>query len=117
MKNKRSRRIQSHKKLRKKQKKLVSKEAHAKNTVIEDTEFLSKEQLKKVVKQPTNNIRPSGKRKRKVLKRLRHGEKTKNEMDVEVIDRGNKLKKTKKDKDVELDNDSDDQDMEIMEIS
>lgn len=95
--------------MRKISKKKKVKDEHAKNTIIEDTELLSKEQLKKVAKQPTNNIRVSGKRKRRMLKRLKHAEKTKNQMDVEPEATSSTVgKKGKKNNDVAMDKDSDD---------
>ncbi|KAH3778113.1 uncharacterized protein LOC127844296 [Dreissena polymorpha] len=65
-------------------KKQAKKEGRVKTVVVENIELMSKDQKKKLAKQPTNNIRVSGKRKRKMLKRLRHAEKSKNQMEVEV---------------------------------
>ncbi|WAR30508.1 hypothetical protein MAR_033050 [Mya arenaria] len=82
---------------RKRNARKLKKEAHAKNIVVEDTELMSREQLKKLSEQPTNNIRVSGKRKHKVLKRLRHSEKIQKQMDVEVPTQSKDKKKKQKD--------------------
>lgn len=50
---------------------------------IQDAELLSKDQLKKIKKNKTCATRVSGKRKHKLLKRIRHQQKEKIRMDVE----------------------------------
>ncbi|XP_045197299.1 uncharacterized protein LOC123552009 [Mercenaria mercenaria] len=103
--------------LRKRAKRKQRKAEQEKNIVIEDTELLSKEQLKKLAKQPTNNIRVSGKRRRKMLKRLRHSQKEKSQMDVEVASGSGASGSKVKDADMESDEEMSDDDEQTAEAS
>ncbi|XP_064615960.1 uncharacterized protein C11orf98-like [Liolophura sinensis] len=54
-----------------------------KKIALEDIHLLSDEQIKRKVAHPNSNITVSGKRRRKMLKRLRHSKREQNKMDGE----------------------------------
>ncbi|KAL5012723.1 hypothetical protein ScPMuIL_011274 [Solemya velum] len=61
---------------------------------VEDVHLLSKDQLKKLAKGTSSSLNVSGKRRRKMMKRIGHLSREKNRMDVETD--VTKLKKSKK---------------------
>ncbi|KAK3586986.1 hypothetical protein CHS0354_026702 [Potamilus streckersoni] len=68
--------------------------------VVEDIDLLHKDHIKKIIKNPTcGGVKISGKKRRKMLKRLKHSQAEKSKMEVEV---DLPKRKTIADKDTEM---------------
>ncbi|KAL3871498.1 hypothetical protein ACJMK2_039492 [Sinanodonta woodiana] len=84
----------------KKGRKAASLHMKQKAIVVEDVDLLHKEHLKKIIKNPTcGSVKLSGKKRRKMLKRLKHSQSEKSKMEVEV---DLPKRKTIADKDTEM---------------
>ncbi|XP_063420384.1 uncharacterized protein LOC134705593 [Mytilus trossulus] len=70
--------------IKNKKQKPKTKAKQARFVDVQDAELLSKDQLKKIKQNRTCATRVSGKRKHKLLKRIRHQQKEKIRMDIET---------------------------------
>jgi len=84
----------------------------AKKITIADAHLMSKQELKKKIKNPTSNLSLSGKKRRKINNQLRRMENQKSKMDCA----SGTAKKTKKTKQVESNEEKEEDDVEMKDM-